>query len=104
MPEGFVVAPIPPEEVVLAVAKENTQANALVCRKVMYKREGAGWCVGEIRSRKTGSRRKVKPMTGNSLSSMKLTKKQQSTLSPSTTTTREGMRMLLTTTGLHLRR
>ena len=65
VPQGFVLALKPPEEAVLVVAKENAQADAFVGRKIMYKWDGAGWCVGEIRSRNLDSRRKVNKITVN---------------------------------------
>ena len=47
--------------------KENAPADAFVCRKIMYKWDGTGpsWCVGEIRSRNTDSRRKVNKQAVN---------------------------------------
>ena len=48
-----------PDESALAMEKENSQADALVNRFIMYKWEGSGWCVGKILNRNTDARRKV---------------------------------------------
>jgi len=59
VPDGFRISQEPPDENALGMERDNSQADALVDRFIMYKWLGLGWCTGKILRRNTDARRKV---------------------------------------------